>query len=111
MTTDIRDMIAAVETITGDDGTGDLGIIVRQALRDDPAATAEDIAAIVVDARADARRDRDGASSLTEQMIRSIVGSRCHIERGNAPGEWVVDSTACWTIEDVQRVREARDAS
>lgn len=44
----------------GDDGTGDLGIIVRQALQDDPGATDEDIAEIVREAREDARRETEG---------------------------------------------------
>jgi hypothetical protein len=41
-----------------DDGTGDLGVIVRQALADDPDATAADIRAIVAEARADAETER-----------------------------------------------------
>jgi len=43
-----------VASIVGDDGTGDLGVIVRQALRDDPNATPEEIADIVREAREDA---------------------------------------------------------
>jgi hypothetical protein len=51
----LTDTIATVALLVeDDDGTGDIGIIVRQALRDDPTATARDIAQIVRDARADA---------------------------------------------------------
>jgi hypothetical protein len=52
--TTTSELIDAVAALTGDDGTGDLGVIVRQALRDDPAAAAWEIAEIVREARADA---------------------------------------------------------
>lgn len=61
MTTDsprFSDLFSAVSSLVGDDGTGDLGIIVRQALNDDPSATVDDIAAIVREAREDAAAER-----------------------------------------------------
>lgn len=56
----VREMAALVERLVpgADDGTGTLGIIIRQALVDDPAATAGDIAEIVREAIADAREER-----------------------------------------------------
>lgn len=54
-------MIREVAAVVGDDGTGDLGIIVRQALADDPAATASEIAEIVVEARETATAERERA--------------------------------------------------
>jgi hypothetical protein len=51
---DAKTMIAEVAVLVGDDGTDNLGVIVRQALIDDPDATPEDIAAIVRDARDEA---------------------------------------------------------
>lgn len=42
---------------------------------------------------------------LTERVIRDILGPHCHIERGNADGEWVVNSVACWTVADVRRIK------
>lgn len=54
----VSEIVARLATLgIADDGTGDLGIIVRQALTDDPRATAEDIAEIVREARADARAE------------------------------------------------------
>ncbi|MGQ0834971.1 MAG: hypothetical protein ACT4O5_08660 [Gammaproteobacteria bacterium] len=53
---DPRDVCARLSEY--DDGTGDLEIIVRQALKDDPAATDEDIIEIIEEARADAERER-----------------------------------------------------
>lgn len=52
---DVRaaDLVAAVSAMVGDDGTGDLGIIVREALADDATVTAAEIADIVREARAD----------------------------------------------------------
>ncbi len=47
-----------VGCIVGDDGTGDIRVIVDHALAEDPAATAEDIAEIVREARADAAAER-----------------------------------------------------
>lgn len=55
---DLPAMLADVARQVGDDGTGDLGIIVRQALADDPAATVDDIVTIVREAREDAARER-----------------------------------------------------
>lgn len=52
-------MIAEVAALVGDDGTGDLGIIVRQALTDDSNVSAEDIAAVMRDAREEARARDD----------------------------------------------------
>ncbi|HKA75336.1 MAG TPA: hypothetical protein VKE26_26270 [Xanthobacteraceae bacterium] len=46
-----RDLCA--ELARYDDGTGDLGIIIAQALVDDPQATATAIAAIIDEARAE----------------------------------------------------------
>lgn len=58
-TQSVRTVTAAdVAAIVGDDGTGDLGGITAQALKDDPSATAEDIAEIVREARADAKLER-----------------------------------------------------
>lgn len=53
--TRVSDMLARVSRLVGDDGTGDLGVIVRQALSDDPTTTADAIAEIVAEARRDAR--------------------------------------------------------
>lgn len=54
------DMIARVVALVGyeprEDGT--TGQVVRQALADDPTATAEDIAAIIREARDDAKAER-----------------------------------------------------
>jgi hypothetical protein len=49
-------MIGEVASLVSDDGTGDLGVIVRQALEDDANATAEEIAEIVREAREEARK-------------------------------------------------------
>lgn len=53
-------MVRAVEAIIDDDprDDGTIGIIVRQALRDDPQATAEEIAEIIREARADAASEQ-----------------------------------------------------
>lgn len=60
---DIKDVCDAVASMVRDDGTGDLGVIVRQALADDPAVTVDEIADIVREARRDAaverKRERD----------------------------------------------------
>jgi hypothetical protein len=48
------DMCAALVDL--DDGTGDLGVIVRQALADDPDATVQDIREIVAEAREEAEQ-------------------------------------------------------
>lgn len=48
---DPRDVAVRVAAVIGDDGTGDLGIIVRQALIDNPNATDEDIITIVREAQ------------------------------------------------------------
>lgn len=51
-----QEMCAKVEALVEDiDGSGDIGVIVRQALKDDPHATAEAIAEIVREAREDVR--------------------------------------------------------
>lgn len=47
------ELLAEVGALVEDDGTGDLGVIVDCALKDDPSTTAADIAAIVRDARAE----------------------------------------------------------
>lgn len=58
-------MVYEVASLVGyGDGSGDLGIIVEQALTDDPDATAEDIAEIVREARQDAADERDAAEAL-----------------------------------------------
>lgn len=51
---DPSEMIASVAKIVGDDGTGDLGIIVREALTANHAVTVRDIVEIVREAREDA---------------------------------------------------------
>jgi hypothetical protein len=48
------DLAREVGRIVGDDGTGDIRVIVDHALAADASATAEDIAAIVREARSDA---------------------------------------------------------
>lgn len=58
-------MAHAVGRIIGDDGTGDLYVIAREALKDDPTTTADDIAATVRDAREDG-----GASESANPMGR-----------------------------------------
>lgn len=52
-------MLAQVLDAVGHDGTGDVGVIVRQALADDPAATVEDIVEIVRAAREYAMREAE----------------------------------------------------
>lgn len=42
-----------------DDGSDGLGIIARQALADDPGATADDIAKIVLGAQSEAKAERN----------------------------------------------------
>jgi hypothetical protein len=61
VTDDRRFLVDGVAALVGDDGTGDLGVIVRQALIDDPSATAGGIAEIVREARAEARIERGRA--------------------------------------------------
>lgn len=56
---DWRTMVGHVSTLIADDGTGDMGIIVRQALRDNPRTTAEEIAEIIREARADWAREQE----------------------------------------------------
>lgn len=58
------DLCIEVAALVGDDGTGDLGIIVRQALSDDANATAESIAEIVREARRDWAAERAHQASL-----------------------------------------------
>lgn len=55
-----RELAAEVRALDPrlDDGTGDLGVIVRQALKDDVDATAEEVVAIIREALADAERER-----------------------------------------------------
>jgi len=55
----VSELIAETRLLVGDDGSGTLGIIVRQALADDPESTAEDCAAIVREAIADAAAERE----------------------------------------------------
>jgi hypothetical protein len=50
----INDMVDSVAALVSSDGSGDLGLIVRLALADDPTASAEDIADIVREARQEA---------------------------------------------------------
>ena len=52
----VRDLLVSLRAY--DHGDGCLGIIVRQALKDDPGATAEDIASICREAEEDARVER-----------------------------------------------------
>lgn len=54
-----KTLIAAVVDLVGDDGTGDLGAIVRQAIGDDTSVTARAIADIVREARADAAAEAE----------------------------------------------------
>ena len=58
METKVLDLIAEVARLVGDDGTGDLGIIVRQAVADDPSCKPAEIADIVRDAREEAAAER-----------------------------------------------------
>ena len=60
------EMIAEVVLLVPEaaDGTGDLGIVVGEALARDPLATAEEIAEIVREAIEDARIERQGEKSL-----------------------------------------------
>lgn len=51
------EIISALSSL--DDGTGTLGIIVRQALVDDPGVTVEEVRAIVQEAIADAKAERE----------------------------------------------------
>lgn len=53
----IRTLLAALADLN--DGTGDLGQTIRDVLRDDPAATAEDIREVVEEAIRDAKRERE----------------------------------------------------
>lgn len=54
-----RQLAAEVAAMGGDDGTGDLRVIVDYALRDDPNVTADEVANIVREARADAAAERE----------------------------------------------------
>jgi len=59
-TIDRTSEIAGTLAAMGIEATDDtLGVVIRQALRDDPRATAEDIAEIWSEATADARLDRE----------------------------------------------------
>lgn len=53
---DRANMIARLADL--DDGTGDLGVIVDQALADDPDATDADVREIILQARADWKAER-----------------------------------------------------
>lgn len=56
----IETLVSGAAALVGNDGTGDLGVIVRQALIDDPATTVKDVARIVREAREDAAIDAAG---------------------------------------------------
>jgi hypothetical protein len=58
----VSDLLAALSD--HDRGDGCLGIIVRQALADDPGATVEDVRAIVLQAEEDARIEREREARL-----------------------------------------------
>lgn len=53
----IAEMIKGVALRCGDDGTGDIGLIVRQAIADDPDVTVDEIVEIVRTARSDFAAD------------------------------------------------------
>lgn len=57
----IREMVGAVSCMRGiiDDGSGSIGVCVREALRLDPHATAADIATEIIEAQDDARIERE----------------------------------------------------
>lgn len=57
-----EDLIDRVVTAVGSDGSGDIGIIVRQALRDDPHVTVAEIVAIVRQARTEWAAERRHAA-------------------------------------------------
>ncbi len=57
----VADLVVEVGALVGDDGTGDNGIIIREALRDDPGVTAAQIAEIIRESRQDAALDREVA--------------------------------------------------
>lgn len=59
----VRNVCDEVAGLVGDDGTGDLGIIVRQALAEDPTVSAEAIAETVREARRDATVERERESA------------------------------------------------
>jgi hypothetical protein len=42
-------------------------------------------------------------ATMSERVVRAIAGPDAHIEPGDATGEWVVASTACWSPGDVLR--------
>lgn len=48
------ELLSVVASMVGDDGTGDLGVIVDQALADDAEVTAQEVAEIVREAREEA---------------------------------------------------------
>lgn len=54
----VRELLPRVAALVGDDGTGDLGVIIRSALAKDASVTAEDIADIVREAREEAALER-----------------------------------------------------
>ena len=66
-TTRETNLILAVSEAPGviDDGDGGIGIIVRQALRDDPDATVAEIVAIVLEAQEEARDAEAEAAEYT----------------------------------------------
>lgn len=66
-----------------DDGTGTLAVIVRQALEDDPGATAQDVRAIVAEAIDDAEAERAAEEDR-------------HVGRCTGCGEDLTVGTAIW---------------
>jgi hypothetical protein len=48
-----------VSSVVGDDGTGDLGVIVDHALAQDPDVAIDDVAQTALEAREDARLERE----------------------------------------------------
>lgn len=51
---EINSLAFEVADLVGDDGSGDIGVITRQAVKDSPRVTAQEIAEIVRQAREDA---------------------------------------------------------
>ncbi len=55
---DRKNLIAELAAVVGDDGTGDLGVIVDTALADDPSVSVAELVDIVREARSDASLER-----------------------------------------------------
>jgi hypothetical protein len=106
------EMARAVGCIVSDDGTGDIRVIVDHALAADASATAEDIAALVREARADAaaesaQDDEPEAASATYTYTYTIYDSGPHSSSGTAwPTHEDIEIEAGSDEEAIEAVRD-----